>query len=303
MTGTITTGSFPKSLILGVRKWTGGAYDEHSMELTKVFGALMTSGKKYEEMVETTGFPMAPVKPEGEATTYVGHNQGPTTRLTHVAYGLGFVITREARDDNQYAELGRIRSRALGFSFRQTKETVFANILNRAFTSAYAGGDGKELCATDHPVAGGGTQSNELSPAADLTEASLEDLLIQIEQAQNNMNLKIRLMPRMLIVPPALTFEADRIVNSTLRPGTANNDKNVLTGKIPEGVMTYHYLDDSDAWFIKTDCPDGLMGFQRTAFETNRLNDGDTDNAKFKGYERYVGGWGDFRGLYGSTGA
>lgn len=302
-TGVITTGSFPKSLVPGVKKWTHQAYAEHTMECIQVFGAMERSGRKYEETVEATGFGMAPVKSEGGAVAYMGAQQGPTTRFTHVAYGLGFIVTREERDDNLYAELARQRSQALGFSFRQTKETVGSNILNRAFNSSYPGGDGKELCATDHPVAGGGTQSNELAVAADLTEASLEDLMIQIAQAQNNMNLKIALRPQKLIVPPALAFEAERIVNSTLRPGTANNDTNALNGKLPGGVMVYHYLDDDDAFFVTTDAPEGLMGFQRTGFEMSRDNDFDTLNFKMKGYERFVFGWADFRGVYGSPGA
>lgn len=302
-TGVITTGSFPKALETGVRKWTHMSYNEHPMECEAVFGKFLTSKNKFEEMVEATGFPMAPVKAEGDAVQYVGHSQGPTTRFTHVAYGLGFIISREARDDNLYMELGRNRSQALGMSFRQTKERVFGNILDRAFTPAYAGGDGKELCATDHPVAGGGVQSNELAVAADLTEASLEDMLILIAQAENNMNLKIALKGMKLIVAPENMFEADRLLNSTLRPGTANNDKNVLMGKLPDGAFTYHYLTDPDAWFIKTDAKDGLLGFQRTAFETGRHEDGDTMNFKYKGYERYTGGWGDWRGLYGSPGS
>lgn len=299
----ITTGAFPKALETGVRKWTHMSYKEHAMECAKVFGPMLKSKQKYEETVEGTGFPMAPTKAEGDSVTYVGQNQGPTTRFTHTAYGLGFVITREARDDNQYPQLARARSNALGFAFRQTKETVFANILNRGFNSSYVGGDGKELLATDHPIAGGGTQSNELAVAADLTEAALEDVLIQIAQAKNNMGLRVNLRPQMLIVAPDNMFEADRLINSTLRPGTANNDKNVLMGKLPKGAFTYHYLDDADAWFVQTDAQDGLTGFQRVAFEVSRGRDDDTMNAKFIGYERYTGGWSDWRCIYGSPGA
>lgn len=303
MTGTITTGSFPKALVPGIKAWTHHAYAEHPMECVGVFGDLERSRRKYEETVEMTGFGMAPVKDEAGATSFIGHNQGPVTRYTHVAYGLGFIVTREERDDNLYAEVSRARSRKLAFAFRQTKETVAANILNRAFNSAYAGADGKELVATDHPVAGGGTQSNELAVAADLSEASLEDMLILIHQARDNMGLRIALQPQKLVVAPSESFKAKRILNSTLRPGTDQNDINALRGKLPGGAMTYHYLDDDDAFFVTTNSPDGLKGFQRTPFEVGRDGDFDTDNLKVKGYERYVFGWSDWRGIYGTPGA
>lgn len=300
MAGVITTGAHPKAFWPGVRKFTHTAYNEYPSEFDMIFD-VRTSNKNREETVEATGFGLAQVKPEGQAVSYDSHNQGATTTFRHVAYALGYVVTREEIDDNLYSELARSRSRALAFSFRQTKETVHANILNRAFTAAYAGGDGKELCATDHPSLGA-DQSNELAVAADLSEASLEDLITQISEAENSRGLKIRLIPQRLIVPPALMFEAERIVNSTLRPGTANNDVNAIRSmsSIPQGVMTYHYLTDDDNWFVQTDAPDGLITFQRQAFEFGRDNDFDTENAKAKGYERYSAGWSDWRGIYGS---
>lgn len=179
----ITSGNHPKALWPGVLKWYGMGYAEKDQQWSQVFSKL-TSKKSYEELVEATSFGLAPVKAEGAAVSYDSHAQGSTTRLTHVVYGLGWIVTREEREDGQYEQLSQFRSRALGFSLRQTKEIVAGNVLNRAFDSNYTGGDAKELCATDHPTQDG-TQSNELSPAADLSEAALETLMIQVRAAKN----------------------------------------------------------------------------------------------------------------------
>lgn len=297
----ITTGAHPKALWPGVHKFTHMAYKEYPTEYTTIFD-VRSSDKNREETVEATGFGLAQVKAEGAPVNYDSHNQGATTTFRHVAYALGYVVTREELDDNLYAEIARNRSRALAYSFRQTKETVHANILNRAFNNGFVGGDGVEMCSTAHPSLGA-NQSNELDVAADLSEAAIEDLMVQIAAAQNSRGLKIRLIPRRLIVPPALMFEAERIVNSTLRPGTANNDVNAMRSmsSLPDGVFVYHYLTDDDNWFIQTDAPDGLICFDRKGFEFSRDNDFDTENAKAKGYERYSAGWSDWRQIYGSA--
>jgi hypothetical protein len=179
-----------------------------------------------------------------------------------------------------------------------------ANIINRAFSSSYLGGDAKELIATDHPTLDG-TQSNELSVAADLSEASLEDLLIQIMNATDSRGLRMQLRGKKLIVPPNLAFEAERIVKSNLQNDTANNAVNAVKsmGLLPEGVMVWHYLTDTDAWFIKTDAPEALKLFNRRELAFTKDSDFDTDNFKHKATERYVGGWSDWRGIYGSEGA
>lgn len=300
MTGVITTGAHPKALRPGVRKFVMGKYDEHPKEYAEIFD-MQTSRMKYEEDVEIAGFPFAAIKDEAASISYASHSQGFTKRYTHVAYGLGYMLTREERDDNLYKQAFN-RGEMLAFSFMSTKETVAANVLNRAFNSSFVGGDGKELLATDHPLKGGGTMSNELAVAADLSEASLEDLMIQIMEATNSLGHKIAVRPEKVIVAPANVFNADRIINSTLQSGTANNDKNAVRGRIPGGVVVNHYLTDDDAWFIKTNLPNGMMGFQRTPFEFDMDNDFDTKNLKFSGYERYVFGWTDPRGLYGSEG-
>lgn len=302
MAGVITTGNHPKLLWPGLNALFG-TYKDLPYEHTMVFD-VNTSDKAYEEDVELPGFGLAPVKSEGNAISYDTHAQGYTSRYTNVTYGLGFIETIEAVEDNQYKSRATKRTKMLARSMRVTKETVMANIINRAFTAAYAGGDGKELLATDHPTLDG-TQSNELSVAADLSEASLEDLLIQIMNAKDSRGLRMQLIGRKLIVPVNLAFEAERIVKSNLQNDTANNAINAVRsmGLLPDGVMKWHYLTDTDAWFIKTDCPDALKLFNRRALSFAKDSDFDTDNFKHKATERYVGGWSDWRGLYGSPGS
>lgn len=303
MAGVITTGNHPKALWPGIRAWWGRTYDEHEVEYTDLF-EVQSSSKAYEEDVQVTGFGLAPVKPEGAAISYDSETQGYTSRYTHVAYALGYICTYEELKDNLYEVVSKRRARANAFSMRQTKENVHANVYNRAFNSSYTGGDGTELIATDHSTLSG-DQSNHLTTAADLSEASLEDLVIQIAGATNDRGLKISLMPRCLIIPRQLWFEANRILKSTLQNDTANNAINVLksTNAFPDGIKMNHYLTDADAWFIKTNCPNGMISFQRDRTGLEQDNDFDTKNAKAAAYDRYSPGWTDFRGLYGSPGA
>lgn len=303
MAGTITTGNHPAALWPGVRKFWGAEYKDYSPEYSQIFETVK-SRKKYEEDVEITGFGLAPIKNEGAAVEYDSHQQGPTKRYTHVAYGLGYIVTREEMDDNLYMEVSRARVRGLARSMKQTKEIVGANILNRGFDSNFTGADGKELFATDHPSLAG-DWSNELATPADLSEAAMEDLLIQIANTRDRRGLRIALMGKCLVVPPNLMFEAERIVKSTLRVATADNDANAMRsmGMLPGGVKVNHYLTDVDAWFIQTDCPNGLMHFERVGSEFTKDNDFDTQNAKAKSYERYSFGWTDPRGIFGSPGA
>jgi hypothetical protein len=298
----ITTGSHPKALWPGVYAWFGAKYAEHPQQYTKLFDA-KSSSKNYEEMVEQTSFGLAPVKAEGSSTAYDSHAQGVTARGTNVAYSLGYIVTREEKADNLYTEVSMQRAASLAFSMAQTRENVGANVYNRAFNSSYTGGDGKELCATDHGSLAG-DQSNELATAADLSEASLEDLTINIMDALNSKGLKISLQPKSLIVPTALVYDAQRILESTLQSGTANNDINALRSMsvIPE-VVVNNYLTDSDAWFIRTNCPSSLCWFDREPVQFSKDEDFDTDNAKAKAYMRFVPFWGDWRGLYGTPGA
>lgn len=303
MAGVITTGNHPKALWPGMRAFWGRQYSEHPQEWPDIF-AVESSEKAYEEDAEVTGFGLAPIKTQGGAVSYDSETQGQTKRYTHVTYALGYIVTRDEMDDNLYEVVSKRRIKALAFSIRQTEEIVGANILNRAFNSSYTGGDSKELCATDHPTVDG-TQSNELATAADLSEASLEDLIIQIMEAKNSRGLRISLMPKKLIVPPALAFDAERIINSSLQSGTANNDLNAVKsmGLIKGGAAVNHYLTDSDAWFLQTNAPNGLTRFNRRATEFRQDNDFDTENAKAKSSVRFSVGWTDWRGMFGTPGA
>jgi hypothetical protein len=301
--GVIYTSNHPKALWPGVKAWFGRMYDEHVEEYSKIFDR-DSSTRAYEERVELTGFGLAPIKNQGGSISYDSETQGITSRLTNVTYALGYVVTMEELQDNLYEMVSKRRSKALAFSMRQTKETVAANILNRGFNSSYTGGDGKELLATDHPTLDG-TQSNELTVAADLSEAALEDLLVQIMQAKNSRGLRIALKGDKLVVPPALFYEANRILKSALQNDTANNAINALkaTNALPGGIVLNHYLTDTDAWFIKTNCPEGLIYQERMAMEFEQDNDFDTKNAKAAAVERYAFGWVDWRSIYGTPGA
>jgi hypothetical protein len=299
----ITTGQIAKLLWPGLNARWGMAYDKHPTEYTDLV-EVHTSDKAYEEDQEMTGFGLAPIKTQGASTAYDTAGQGVTTRYTHVTYSLGFIITHEAVMDNQYEKIGFQRTGNLAFSLLQTKENVVANLYNRAFNSAYVGGDGKELLATDHPSLAG-NWSNELAIAADMSEASLEDLVVQISQATNSRGMKIAIKPQTLIVGPAAMFEAARILQSTGRVGTGDNDINALRamGIFPGGVKVNHYLTDPDAFFIRTNVEEGLKLFQREAPTFKQDGDFDTENLKYKGFERYSTGWSDPRALFGSPGA
>jgi len=300
---TITSGTHPKLLWPGLQAIWGNMYKDQPEEHTKVFD-VFTSEKSYEEDQELSGFGLAPVKSEGGAISYDTTVNGYVKRYTNVTYGLGFILTREAVEDNQYKTQAEKRVRALRRSMRHTKETVGANVFNRAFNSSYTGGDAKELLATDHPTSDG-TQSNELTVAADMSEAALEDLFIQIMNAKDTRGLRIALRPRKLIVPPNLAFDAERILKSSQQNDTANNAINAIKsmGLLPEGVLVWSFLTDTDAWFVKTDVNDGLKLINRRPLSLEKDGDFDTDNFKHKATERYVFGWSDWRGLYGSPGA
>ena len=298
-----TTGSHPKELWPGIKKIFGCTYDEKALICSMVFDET-SSDKAYEEYVEETGYGLAPVKAEGASVIYDTDIQGFVARLTNVTYGLGAKVTKEAISDNQYGPVATKKAKKLARSMRQTKENVFANILNRAFDSGYLGGDAKELIATDHPTLNG-PQSNELTVAADLSEASLEDSLTQIRGFKDSRGLRIQAKGMKLIVASANEFNATRILSSTNQSGTANNDVNAMRtmGMLPGGTVIWDYLTDPDAWFIKTDVEDGLIHQKRWGYEFTQDNDFDTTNACMKAVERYAAGWGDYRGVFGSAGA
>ena len=300
----ITTGSFAKDLWPGVARWYGMKYKEYPVEHLEIFDKL-TSDQAFEEDVQATGFGLATIKTEGASISFDETQQGFIQRYTHVTYGLGFIITREMHDDGVSMTVALRRATALAFSMRQTKETVAANVLNRAFNDSYTFADGLELCSTAHLNTTGGTWRNELSTAADISEDALEQCCIDIADFQTDRGLKIAIRPKKLIVPPELEFEAARLLKTPQQPGTANNDINAIrvTGKFPDGYAVNNYLDDSDAFFIKTDCPMGLTHYERRADDFDTDNDFDTENARFK--STFRGSWGctDPRGVMGSPGA
>lgn len=302
MAGIINTGSFPKALWPGVKKWYGDAYSDYKTEYDKLFEKF-SSDKAWEEFVGKVGLGYAVVKPEGTPVTYDTEQQGFTTRVQHVRYALGFIITEEMMEDDQYMVVGERRAKGLARSLRHTKEINGANVYNRAFNSSYTFGDGKEILSSAHPNVSGGTWSNVISVAADLSEASLEQAVIDIEDFRDDRGLLIAVKPKSLIIPRQLMFEAQRILKSDLRPGTDNNDPNVLKmlGSIPT-VVVNHFLTDTDAWFIRTN-QDGLAYVERKGMSFGQDNDFDTSNAKFKADERYSFTCFDPRALYGSAGA
>lgn len=298
--GVMVSSNFAKALWPGVNAWYGKSYNEHAVEYNKLFDTYKSS-KAFEEDMGISSFGLASQKTEGNGITYDEENQAFLTRYSHVVYALGFQISRELVEDDQYGIVGQRRAKALAFSMRQTKEIVAANVYNRAFNSSYAGGDGKEMCATDHPNWAGGTWANELTTAADLSEAALEQASIDIGKWTNDRGLKVAIMAQDLIVPVDLQFEAERILMSPYRVGTADNDVNTMKGKF--NLIINHYLTDTDAWFLKTNAPDGMKHFQRRSMQFGIDNDFDTENAKFKATERYSFGWTDPRGVFGSPGA
>jgi hypothetical protein len=302
----ITTNSIAKLLWPGLNKVFGQSYNEHPLVCEQVFEK-NKSMKAYEEEVGMTGMGLARVKSEGQSITYDDQRQGFIQRYTNAVVALGFIITREAYEDNLYAQTGLNKAKALGFSLRSAKETIAANVFNRAFNSSYTYGDGVELCSELHPYAGpqGGTWRNELDTAADFSEAALEQALIDIGDFRTERGLRVSIKAKKLLGPSALQFDFQRVLMSELQSGTANNDVNAVrsSNAMPEGYVIWNFLTDADAWFVLTDCPDGMKHFERRPLEFEIDNDFDTENAKFKGTERYTFGNTDPRSVMGSPGA
>jgi hypothetical protein len=302
--GIVTSASFAKALWPGINAWYGKAYNEFSVEWDKLFEK-NTSRRAFEEDVGYSGFGLAVEKPEGESISYDSERQGFITRYSHVVYGLGFVVTREAVEDDQYDIVAQKKAQALAFSMRQTKEIVGHAVYNQAFTGGPTYGDGVSLLHASHPNMAGGTWSNILATAADLSEASLEQASIDIQGFTNDRGLKIAVKPQTLVIPYQLEFEAHRILKTVGRVGTSNNDINAIKemGMFPGGIVVSHYLTDPDAWFIRTNVRDGLKYFSRRDDEFGMDNDFDTEKAKYKATSRYSFGATDPRALFGTPGA
>jgi hypothetical protein len=299
----ISRSQLVKELEPGLNALFGLEYGRYDAEHTQIFET-ETSDRAFEEEVMLSGFGNARVKSEGGSIVYDNATETFTARYTHETIALGFAITEEAVEDNLYDRISARYTKALARSMANTKQVKAANVLNNAFNSNFAGGDGVELCSTVHPLVAG-VLSNELATAADLNETSLEQALIDIAAFTDERGLLISTQGRKLIIPSELQFVAERLTQSQLRVATADNDINALRnmGMIPEGYVVNHYLTDPDAFFIKTDIPNGFKLFQRSPIRTSMEGDFDTGNVRYKARERYSFGFSDPRCVFGSPGA
>jgi hypothetical protein len=293
-----------KELLPGLNALFGLEYKTYGEEHKEIYET-ETSERSFEEETKLSGFSAAPVKNEGQALAYDNAQEAWTARYNHETIAMGFSITEEAVEDNLYDSLATRYTKALARAMAYTKQIKAAAILNQGFNSAVVYGDGKSLFATDHPLVSGGTNSNRPATAADLNETSLEAAVIQIAGWTDERGLLIAAKPRKLIVPPALQFVATRLLETSLRGGTTENDVNALktNGSIPEGYVINHFLTDTNAWFLKTDVPNGLKHFVRVPLATSMDTDFDTGNQRFKARERYVFGVSDPLGAFGSPGS
>ena len=293
-----------KELLPGLNALFGLEYARYGEEHKEIFET-ETSERSFEEETKLSGFGQAPVKNEGSAIVYDNGQEAWTARYNHETIALGFSLTEEAIEDNLYDSLSARYTKALARAMAYTKQVKAASILNNAFSASYTYGDGKPLCATNHPLVSGGTNSNRPATATDLNETSLEAAVIQIAAWTDERGLLIAAKPRKLVVPPALMFVATRLLETELRVSTADNDINALRSlrSVPDGYTVNHYLTDTNAWFLMTDVPNGLKHFVRSPMQTSMDADFDTGNARYKARERYSFGVSDPLGIFGSPGA
>lgn len=293
-----------KELLPGLNKLFGLEYSRYGEEHAEIF-TTETSDRSFEEELKLSGFGAAPTKLEGQTIQYDTAQESYVSRYTHETVAMGFAITEEAIEDNLYDQLSARYTKALARAMAYTKQIKAASILNNGFNSAFKGGDGVELFSALHPLVGGGVNANKPAVASDLNETALENAVIDIAAWTDDRGLLIAARPLKLVIPPALQFEATRILETAQRVATADNDINALknNGSIPQGYRVNHYLTDPDAWFLTTDVPNGLKHFQRVALKTGMDTDFDTGNSRYKARERYSFGWSDPLGMYGSAGA
>jgi len=293
-----------KELLPGLNALFGMEYARYDDEHTEIYET-ESSSRSFEEEVKLSGFDAAPVKDEGDAISYDAAQESFTARYNHETIAMGYAITEEAMEDNLYDSLSARYTKALARAMAHTKQVKAVVPLNNGFTTAYSSGDGVALFSASHPLVSGGTNSNTQSTAADLNETSLEAAVIQIGKWTDERGLMIAARPQTLVIPPDLQFVATRVMQSELRPGTADNDLNAVRsmGVVPGGTVVNHYLTDTDAWFLLTDVPNGLKHFNRVALETSMDGDFDTGNVRYKARERYSFGVSDPLGVWGSPGA
>jgi phage major head subunit gpT-like protein len=300
----ITRSQLVKELEPGLNALFGLEYKRYENEHEEIF-SIETSDRAFEEEVMLTGFGAAPVKTEGAGVQYDNAIESFTARYTHETIAMAFALTEEAVEDNLYDRLAGRYTKAMARSMAHTKQVKGAAVLNNGFDAAFPGGDGVALFSTAHPTALSANFANRPTVGADLNETSLEQGIIDIAAFIDERGLKVALTARKLIVPKELQFTAERLMKSTLRTATADNDINAIKsmGLIPEGYSVNHYLTDVNAWFLITDAPNGLKMFERSPIKTAFEGDFDTGNVRYKARERYSFGWSDPRGAYGSPGA
>ena len=300
----ISRAQLAKELEPGLNALFGMEYARYENEHAEIFET-ESSDRAFEEEVLIVGFGNAEVKTEGQGVNYDQASEGFTARYTHETVALAFSLTEEAVEDNLYDRLGARYTKALARSMAHSKQVKAANVLNNAFSSSFTGGDGVSLINTSHPLAGGGTLANRQTTMADLNETSLENALISISTFVDDRNMILALQGTKLIVPPQLQFVADRLLESPGRVGTADNDINAVRnmGLLPQGYAVNHFLTDTDAFFILTDCPDGFKHFERSPIATSMEGDFDTGNVRYKARERYSFGFSNPRAVFGSQGA
>ena len=293
-----------KELLPGLNALFGLEYARYGEEHKEIY-EVESSERSFEEETKLAGFVAAPVKNEGQGIAYDNAQEAWTARYNHETIALGFSITEEAVEDNLYDSLSSRYTKALARAMAYTKQVKGAAILNNAFSGSYLYGDGVSLCSTAHPLVNGATNSNRPTTGVDLNETSLENAVIQIAAWTDEKGLLIAAKPKKLVIPPALMFVATRLLETTQRVGTADNDINALksNGSIPGGYTVNHFLTDTNAWFLLTDVPNGLKHFVRTSLDTKMDGDFDTGNVRYKARERYSFGVSDPMGLYGSPGS
>ena len=311
----INRASISKELLPGLNAVFGMEYGEVADEHKPLFET-ENSDRAFEEEVLFTGFGTAPTKAEGAAVSFDDAQESFTSRYTHETVALAFAITEEAMEDNLYDTFAKLRAKGLARAMANTKQVKAADVFNNGFNSAFAGGDGQQLFSASHPTIGDGNQSNTLG-ATDLSEASLESALITISKAKDDRGILIGLQTQSLHIPSDLAFTADQILNSTMsttigvNPTTAANgatnvnDINSIRnhGMVPGGFFVNRRFTDTNAWFLKTDCPNGAKMFVRSPLQTKMEPDFDTGNVRFKARERYSFGFSDWRSYYGASGS
>jgi len=293
-----------KELLPGLNALFGLEYKKYAEEDKELYET-ETSDRSFEEETKLSGFGAAPVKNEGAAISYDNAQEAWTARYNHETIAMGFSLTEEAIEDNLYGSLSARYTKALARAMAYTKQVKAAAVFNNAFTGGPTYGDGKVLCATDHPLVSGGVNANRPSTGVDLNETSLEAAVISIAAWTDERGLLIAAQPKKLCIPAALQFVATRLLKTEGRVGTADNDINALknNGSIPEGYTINHFLTDTNAWFLNTDVPNGLKHFVRSPLANSMDGDFDTGNVRYKSRERYSFGWSDPLGSFGSPGA